>query len=84
MSCNVVQKQGLSSMGQVQKMCLGLETYNMFNCDKVKNNEIQGNLFFTPMSRSGAFFLHLPHGNFFGSEGIKMITHYIMVKIPFI
>ncbi len=65
-------------------MCLGLETYNMFNCDKVKNNEIQGNLFFTPMSRSGAFFLHLPHGNFFGSEGIKMITHYIMVKIPFI
>ena len=38
-----------------------LETYNMFNCDKVKNNEVPGYLFFTPMSRSGAiFFLHLP------------------------
>ena len=37
-----------------------LETYNMFNCGKVKNNEVRGYLFFTRMSRSGAIFLHLP------------------------
>ncbi len=35
--------------------------YNMFNSDKVKNNEVQGYLFFTPMSRLGAIFLHLPY-----------------------
>ncbi len=36
-----------------------LETYNMFNCDKAKNNEVQGYLFFTPMSRSGTIFFAL-------------------------
>ena len=38
-----------------------LETYNMFNCDKAKNNEVQGYLFFTPMSRWGAIFFALAH-----------------------
>ncbi len=38
-----------------------LQTYNMFYCDKVKNNEVQGYLFFTPMSRSGAIFFALAH-----------------------
>ncbi len=33
--------------------------YNMFNCDKVKNNEVQGYSFFTPMSCSGAIFFAL-------------------------
>ncbi len=33
--------------------------YNMFNCDKVKNNEVPVYLFFTPMSRSGAIFFAL-------------------------
>ncbi len=59
-----------------------LETYNMFNCDKVKNNEAQGYLFFTPMSRSGAIFFALApytvrnhiksYGNFsiFSLEGV--------------
>ncbi len=36
-----------------------LQTYHMFNCDKVKNNEVRGYLFFTPMSRSGAIFFAL-------------------------
>ncbi len=36
-------------------------TYNMFNCGKVKNNEVQGYLFFTPMSRLGAIFFALAH-----------------------
>ncbi len=34
-------------------MCLGFLKY-VFNCDKVKNNEVQGYIFFTPMSHLGA------------------------------
>ena len=43
-------------------MILQLHSNNMFNSDKVKNNEVQGYLFFTPMSRSGAFFFALALG----------------------
>ncbi len=41
----------------------------MFNCDKVKNNEVQGYLFFTPMSRSGAIFFAL--AQLWEQQGVK-------------
>ncbi len=56
--------------------------HNMFNCDKVRNNEVQGYSFFTPMSRSGAIFFALAllkvHVQSFGDQIVW--EHHILVK----